>query len=176
MKPGEEHAAGRFRAVLGSTPPHAARFAAGWSESLLKWTAAAVLGPSLTRAALMEVRKAARLSAKAMPRARAALHAAPAAVSMALEQIHLELIAAQNAGDYVCAIGLNTHATLKLCEISNLPITHEVAGRTRGGCAVRRAVASLYDAGLPADLEFASACAWSTPPFAPTTLTPPTRR
>jgi DNA-binding GntR family transcriptional regulator len=151
MKPGEELPLRPISRSFGisATPMREALLRLVTESALEMDSRGRISVPHLTRAALMEVRKL-RGFLEGNAAREAALHAAPAAVD-ALEQIHLELIAAQNAGDYVCAIGLNTQFHLKLCEISNLPITYEVVSNLWVRCGPL--LSHLYDAGLPADWD-----------------------
>lgn len=105
--------------------------------------------PHLTRATLLEVRKI-RGFLEGNAAREAAMHADDEAVD-ALEQIHLDLIAVQDAGDFTAAIGLNTKFHLKLCEIAGLPVTHEVVSNLWVRCGPL--LSHLYDGGVPANWD-----------------------
>lgn len=101
--------------------------------------------PQLSRSALMEIRmirnhlegNAARVAAQS---------ASPAGID-ALEQVHRELVTAQDAEDFPRAIGLNTQFHLKLCEIADLPVSYEVVSNLWVRCGP--ILSHLYDAGVP---------------------------
>ena len=101
--------------------------------------------PHLSRATLLEVRRI-RLFLEGNAAREAALHARPEAVD-ALEQIHIDLSAAQDAGDFPRAVGLNTKFHLKLCEIAALPVSHEVVSNLWVRCGPL--LSHLYDRGVP---------------------------
>ncbi|WP_141048897.1 GntR family transcriptional regulator [Brucella melitensis] len=103
--------------------------------------------PHLTRAELLEVRKL-RGFLEGNAAREATLNATPEAVD-ALEQIHFELITAQDAGDFPTAIGFNTKFHLKMCEIAGLPVTHELVSNLWVRCG--QLISHLYDAGIPAN-------------------------
>lgn len=101
--------------------------------------------PHLTRATLIEIRTV-RGFLEGNAARQAALTASPEAVD-ALEQIHTELAAAQDGGDFERAIGLNTAFHLKLCEIASLPVSYEVVSNMWVRCGPL--LSHLYDGGLP---------------------------
>jgi DNA-binding GntR family transcriptional regulator len=101
--------------------------------------------PHLTRATLVEIRTMRGLLEGNAAR-EAARRAAPDAVD-ALEELHSDLARAQDAGDFERAIGLNTAFHLKLCEIAELPVSHEVVSNLWVRCGPL--LSHLYDGGLP---------------------------
>ncbi|KAA0969435.1 GntR family transcriptional regulator [Aureimonas fodinaquatilis] len=105
--------------------------------------------PHLTRTTLLEVRKI-RSFLEGNAAREAALHAKPEAVDQ-LEQLHVELSAAQDARDFPRAIGLNTKFHLKLCEIATLPVSYEVVSNLWVRCGPL--LSHLYDFGIPANWD-----------------------
>lgn len=101
--------------------------------------------PHLTRATLIEVRKI-RGFLEGNAARQAALTATPEAVDE-LEQVHVDLVVAQDAGEFSRAIGLNTKFHLKLCEIAGLPVSYEVVSNLWVRCGPL--LSHLYDGGLP---------------------------
>lgn len=103
--------------------------------------------PHLTRAELLEIRKV-RGFLEGNAAREAALNATPESVD-ALEQIHFDLISAQDAGNYPAAIGLNSKFHLKMCEIAGLPVTHELVSNLWVRCGPL--ISHLYDTGIPSN-------------------------
>ena len=101
--------------------------------------------PHLTRATLIEVRKI-RGFLEGNAARQAALTATPEAVDE-LEQVHVDLVVAQDASEFSRAIGLNTKFHLKLCEIAGLPVSYEVVSNLWVRCGPL--LSHLYDGGLP---------------------------
>ena len=151
MKPGEDLPLRPISKSFGisATPMREALLRLVTEHALEMDSRGRISVPHLTRAALMEVRKL-RGFLEGNAAREAAIHAEPAAVD-ALEQIHRDLIAAQDRGDYTCAIGLNTKFHLKICEIGGLPITHEVVSNLWVRCGPL--LSHLYDGGLPANWD-----------------------
>lgn len=105
--------------------------------------------PHLSRATLMEIRMI-RSHLECNAARQAALGATPQAVDE-LEQIHSQLSAAQDAGDFPRAVGLNTLFHLKLCEIAGLAVSYDVVSNLWVRCGP--VLSHLYDAGLPPDWD-----------------------
>lgn len=105
--------------------------------------------PQLNRATLLEIRMI-RSHLECNAARQAAQSASPAAVDE-LEQIHLELSAAQDSGDYPRAVGRNTQFHLKLCEIAGLPVSYDVVSNLWVRCGP--ILSHLYDRGLPPDWD-----------------------
>lgn len=101
--------------------------------------------PHLNRATLIEVRRI-RSFLEGNAAREASLRAQPDAVD-ALEQLHIDLIAAQDKQDFPKAIGLNTKFHLKLCEIASLPVSLEVVSNLWVRCGPL--LSHLYDFDKP---------------------------
>lgn len=105
--------------------------------------------PHLRREALLEIRKI-RIFLEGNAAREAAVKGDQAGI-LALEDIHEKLVAAQKASDFPLAIGLNTQFHLKLCEIGNLPISHELASNLWVRCGPL--LSYLYEGGIPPALH-----------------------
>ena len=101
--------------------------------------------PHLQREALLEIRRI-RSFLEGNAAREAALHATPA-MADELAELHNQLVQAQDQGDFSKAVGLNTQFHLKLCEIGNLPISHEMVSNLWVRCGPL--LSHLYDEGLP---------------------------
>jgi DNA-binding GntR family transcriptional regulator len=151
MKPGDELPLRKISRSFGisATPMREALLRLVTEHALEMDGRGRISVPHLTRATLLEVRML-----RSFIEGNAARHAAENASTEAvdaLEAIHVELIEAQDKGDFPTSIGLNTRFHLKLCEIAGLPVSHQVVSNLWVRCGPL--LSHLYDGGLPADWD-----------------------